>query len=590
MSSNAFMLPTLPQLPVPGLNGPDSRGSAAFKSDRIVQSTDPNNSFSATLKRVSDRHDGDNPKTPPAAKPVASSRPNNAQSPNPSKMRKTAAESPDAVEESEAPLSSLSEKTAPSRHPQQTFGWMVYHLMNLSKADDGSPTLQPLSDPADANRLFLPGNWIEQLQAQEQKVPGEPVGMGPFEQLQVNIAPEAINWHLFEQLAFRAGNPQGDAGQPVDAVSFFGFKQWMFQSAALTAAGTLNGQTVSTGSNNGDPLVSPLLHLAGMGTTGAAMGLNMETGGSGEPNGNVHPEMAGLTTDLLKMAAPSRPAEVGISEGAKISVADAGGPLSFWASGDAGSETPPEAQARQLNANFQPLKIQAALQAAAEQPANTNSTADGITAKTPEEVFGIRSAALKAEIAPGDVPGNKWVQIDGESKDSGFLFSHDQMPPHLARLENAAQRSEAAQRSLMPQTMDQIVQKAVLSFNNGQHEVQIDLKPDFLGHIRMHIVSEGQQVAIKIVAELPFVRDMLENNLHQLKAVLQAQGLDINELEVSVAHDSHGEGDTRQAAEAAKALAARDSSDLDDGSSEKQVQSQFRGGGATAETAIDYFA
>ena len=590
MSSNAFMLPTLPQLPVTGLNGPDSRGSAAFKSDRIVQSTDPNNSFSATLKRVSDRHHGDNPKTPPADKPVALSRPNNAQSPNPSKTGKTTADAPDGVEESETPLSSLSLKTAPSHHPRQTFGGMVYHLMNLSKADDGSPTLQPLSDPADANRLFLLGDWIEQLQVQAQQVQGEPVDMGPFEQLQVNIAPEATNWHFFEQLAFRAGDPQGDAGQPVDAVSFFGFKQWMFLSAALTAAGTRNGQTGSTGANNGDPLVSPLLQLAGMGTTGAAMFLNMETGNSGGLNATVHPEMAGLTTDLLKMATPSQPAETGMSEGAKMNGTDAGANLSFWALGDAGAETPSEAQARQLNANFQPLKMQAALQAAAEQPANTNSTADGITAKTTEEIFGIKSAALKAEIAPGDVPGNKGVQIEGESKDSGFLFSNDQMPPHLARLENAAQRSEAAQRNLMPQTMDQIVQKAVLSFNNGQHEVQIDLKPDFLGHIRMQIVSEGQQVAIKIVAELPFVRDMLENNLHQLKAVLQAQGLDINELEVSVAHDSHGEGDTRQAAEAAKALAARDSSDLDDGSSEKQVQSQLRGGGATAETSIDYFA
>ena len=587
MSSNAFMLPVLSQLPVPGLNGPDSRGSAAFKSDRIVQSTDPNNSFSATLKRVSDRHDGHNPKTPPAAKPVASSRPNNAQSPNPSKIGKTAADAPDAVEESEAPLSSLSEKTAPSHHPQQTFGWVVCHLMNLSRADDGSSTLQPLPDPADANRLFLLGDWIKQLQVQEQQVQGDPVGTGPFEQLQVTIAPEATNWHFFEQLAFRFGDPQGEAGQPVETVSFFGFKQWMFLSAALTAAGTLNGQTESTGANNGDPLVNPLLRLAAMGTTGTAMGLNMETGGSGGPNGTAHPEIAGLTTDLLKMAAPPQPAEAGISEVAKTSVADAGGLLSFWASGDAGSETPPEAQARQLKANFQPLKIQAALQAAAEQPANTNSTVDGITAKTPEEVFGIKSAALKAEIAPGDVPGNKWVQIDGESKDSVFLFSQDQMPPHLARLINAAQSSEAAQRSLMPQTMDQIVQRAVLSFNNGQHEVQIDLKPDFLGHIRMQIVSEGQQVAIKIVAELPFVRDMLENNLHQLKAVLQAQGLDINELEVSVAHDSHGEGDTRQAA---KAPAAGDSSDPDDGSSEKQVQTQSRGGGATAETAIDYFA
>ena len=82
---------------------------------------------------------------------------------------------------------------------------------------------------------------------------------------------------------------------------------------------------------------------------------------------------------------------------------------------------------------------------------------------------------------------------------------------------------------------------------------------------------------------------MLENNLHQLKAELQNQGLDIDELEVSVAHDSHTQGDTHQTAETAKVQAARNGSDFDDGSSEKPDQSQSMGG-AMAETAIDYFA
>jgi flagellar hook-length control protein FliK len=224
-----------------------------------------------------------------------------------------------------------------------------------------------------------------------------------------------------------------------------------------------------------------------------------------------------------------------------------------------------------------------------EQPANPNSATEGITAKTPEEVFGIKSTVLKSETAPLDGLDHKITQINADSKDSGSLFSQDQMPPHLAKLENAAQSSETAQRSLMPQTLNQIVQKAVLSLHNGQHEVQIDLKPDFLGHIRMQIVSEGQQVAIKIVAEFPFVKDMLENNLHQLKAELQNQGLNIDELEVSVAHDSHTQGDTHQTAESAKVQAARNGSDIDDGSSEKPGQSQSIGG-AMAEKAIDYFA
>jgi len=73
---------------------------------------------------------------------------------------------------------------------------------------------------------------------------------------------------------------------------------------------------------------------------------------------------------------------------------------------------------------------------------------------------------------------------------------------------------------------------------NGQHEAKIDLKPDFLGHIRMQVITENHQVTVKILTQFPFVKEMVENNIHQLKADLQQQGLNVDKLEVSVSHDS----------------------------------------------------
>jgi len=73
---------------------------------------------------------------------------------------------------------------------------------------------------------------------------------------------------------------------------------------------------------------------------------------------------------------------------------------------------------------------------------------------------------------------------------------------------------------------------------NGQHEAKIDLKPDFLGHIRMQVITENHQVTVKILTEFPFVKNIVENNIHQLKADLQQQGLNVDKLEVSVSHDS----------------------------------------------------
>jgi flagellar hook-length control protein FliK len=88
-----------------------------------------------------------------------------------------------------------------------------------------------------------------------------------------------------------------------------------------------------------------------------------------------------------------------------------------------------------------------------------------------------------------------------------------------------------------PGIFDQIVQRAVVQVKTGQSEIKIDLKPDFLGNVRMQIVSENQQVSVRILTELPAVRDMIETGLQQLRSELQNQGLHVDRLEVAVSDD-----------------------------------------------------
>jgi len=84
---------------------------------------------------------------------------------------------------------------------------------------------------------------------------------------------------------------------------------------------------------------------------------------------------------------------------------------------------------------------------------------------------------------------------------------------------------------------DQIVQRAAVHVKNDQGEIRIDLKPEYLGHVRLQIVTDNQQVTVRILTELPMVRDMIENNIHQLKSDLQQQGLQVERVEVAVADD-----------------------------------------------------
>jgi flagellar hook-length control protein FliK len=139
--------------------------------------------------------------------------------------------------------------------------------------------------------------------------------------------------------------------------------------------------------------------------------------------------------------------------------------------------------------------------------------------------------------------------------------------------------------------MDQIVRRAVIQLRNGQHEARIDLRPEFLGHIRMQVVSENQQVTVKILAEYGFVKDMIENNAHQLKADLQQHGLEIDKLEVSVSRDPDDSGSPRENLAGSKAKPGASDRKNEPRPAEKNIKDK-RQPAPTSHSAltVDFFA
>lgn len=90
-------------------------------------------------------------------------------------------------------------------------------------------------------------------------------------------------------------------------------------------------------------------------------------------------------------------------------------------------------------------------------------------------------------------------------------------------------------KDLRAETLAQIVDKAVFRLRDGQSQVRIDLKPESLGHVRLEIATENHQVTMRITAESHIAKDLIDSGLGQLKVDLQAQGLKVDEIEVSVA-------------------------------------------------------
>jgi ribosome-associated protein YbcJ (S4-like RNA binding protein) len=119
-----------------------------------------------------------------------------------------------------------------------------------------------------------------------------------------------------------------------------------------------------------------------------------------------------------------------------------------------------------------------------------------------------------------------------------LLLSSNQSSGKVSGGIGQTEHIEPFQKQFQTEVLTQIVKKAVLNLKNGHTEIKIELKPEFLGHVRMHIATENQQLMVRMLAEIPLVKDIIESNIHQLKADLQNHGLEVDKFEVFVARDS----------------------------------------------------
>ena len=161
-----------------------------------------------------------------------------------------------------------------------------------------------------------------------------------------------------------------------------------------------------------------------------------------------------------------------------------------------------------------------------------------------------------------------------------------------ARAADSGHLSAEAEKFQKVLRLNQIVDKAALHFKNGASEVQIELKPEFLGRVRMQIAAGNRRVVVKIMAELPAVREILESELAQLKTELQNQGVTVDKLDVSVFSDSEDKGRQWQQTDSSKSAAGRNKKGMSrkGEASQSETADTVGSGGSRQDNRISYFA
>jgi flagellar hook-length control protein FliK len=94
--------------------------------------------------------------------------------------------------------------------------------------------------------------------------------------------------------------------------------------------------------------------------------------------------------------------------------------------------------------------------------------------------------------------------------------------------------------------MEQIVSHMRFEVRGDMAEIRIQLKPEHLGEVSLRIATQNGIVVAQFVAESQRVKEIIESNFSQLRDALEQQGINISEIEVSVAQ---GEADRQFAFE-----------------------------------------
>ena len=88
------------------------------------------------------------------------------------------------------------------------------------------------------------------------------------------------------------------------------------------------------------------------------------------------------------------------------------------------------------------------------------------------------------------------------------------------------------------EVLNSIVKNARFLLNNGQSSAEINLEPPSLGKLKLEIVTENSKITGKITVESSETKEIVQNNIAELKEQLTQNGLKVESFDVQLGHNS----------------------------------------------------
>jgi flagellar hook-length control protein FliK len=139
--------------------------------------------------------------------------------------------------------------------------------------------------------------------------------------------------------------------------------------------------------------------------------------------------------------------------------------------------------------------------------------------------------------------GDSETSSSSDDKDGLIAYTHqtEVEAPKTTFKETLTGESSFKQAVLDPKELiSQVVNKAQLLLKQNSSEMNIQLKPDFLGKMTIKVTLADGVVTARFLTENQQVKNVLEQNIQSLRQSLEAQGIKVDKTEVNVQLDSGG--------------------------------------------------
>jgi flagellar hook-length control protein FliK len=145
------------------------------------------------------------------------------------------------------------------------------------------------------------------------------------------------------------------------------------------------------------------------------------------------------------------------------------------------------------------------------------------------------AAAAPNHLANATAPkGSEGVKAPSEVKVQNVIAASDSAAKPAEGAKAVTAETLSAKGTTEAKVLNQIMNKFSLRTNGSQSEIKIKLDPPSLGTVRMNISTSGDSVRTVVIAENHAVKQIIENNLIQLRDSMSGQGLKVESFTVLV--------------------------------------------------------